>query len=263
MEQLLILQQEYFGYKTKDFYIFFSTDEISVYPNYNYSKDTYTDFEEIVKEYNESDDENKLNELIDKLTDIWPDYTNYDYDTYFLDISYALRGIKISFSSSSAEGIQIYENYNGKFKEEQPDYSDLTYKVNQSLILENEKNRKLVFGTIADDSSNEELQFSNIFAVEYGRVSTEDERKNNINIRCKTCEYPDNTLDDTIIMNDYIWADDSHLIYNIQGKGIYMYNAITRQTSVIVEGTETYKIKDYDKTTKTLQYDDTTIMIKF
>ena len=42
-----------------------------------------------------------------------------------------------------------------------------------------------------------------------------------------------------------------------------MYNAITRQTSVIVEGTETYKIKDYDRTTKTLQYDDTTIMIKF
>lgn len=94
-------------------------------------------------------------------------------------------------------------------------------------------------------------------------VAENDERKNNINVRCKTGEYPDNTLDDTIIINDYIWADDSHLIYNIQGKGIYMYNAITRNTSTILEGEETYKIKGYDRTTKTLQYDEKSVIIKF
>ena len=260
---LIMRKLDQFGYKTNDFYIFFSSNDISIYPNYNYSEDSYTEFENLVKEYSESDDENKLLDFTDKLTDIWPDYTSYNYDRNFVEITYCLRGVKIEFSSSNAEGIQIYENYNGKLKEEQPNYSDLTYKVDQNLIIENEESRKVSFDIIADDSSNEELKYSNIFTLEYGMVAENDERKNNINVRCKTGEYPDNTLDDTIIINDYIWADDSHLIYNIQGKGIYMYNAITRNTSTILEGEETYKIKGYDRTTKTLQYDEKSVIIKF
>ena len=42
-----------------------------------------------------------------------------------------------------------------------------------------------------------------------------------------------------------------------------MYNAITRNTSTILEGEETYKIKGYDRTTKTLQYDEKSVIIKF
>ena len=246
------------GYKTNDFYIFFSTDEISVYPNYNYTAGDYTELESIIAEYNESQD---LNDFVDKLTDVWPDYTSYDYDTNFLEISYALKGMKISYSSTSTEGIQIYENYNGNLKNTQYDYDVVTYKVNQSLILENEESRLMKKGIIPDDSGESELQISNIFILEFSNV--DDDRKNKLSVRCKTGEYPDNTLDDTIIINDYIWADDSHLIYNIQGQGIYMYNAITRETSTILEGEETYSIEDYDRTTKTLTYDDSQILINF
>lgn len=246
------------GYKTNDFYIFFSTDEISVYPNYNYTAGNYTEFEKLVAEYDESKD---INDFMDKLTDLWPDYTSYNYDTNYLDIYYALRGVKISYSTTSSEGIQIYENYNGYLKNSQYNYEEVTYKVNQSLILENEQNRILVMKTIMDDYNNEELQKSNMFVLEYKAI--DEERKNNISVRSKTGEYPNNTLDDTIIINDYVWADDSHLIYNIQGKGIYMYNAITRETSTIVEGEETYNIEDYDRTTKVLTYDDSKVVIKF
>ena len=47
---------------------------------------------------------------MDKLTDLWNDYDLYNYDKNYLDISYTLKGVRISYSSEDKDGIQIYEN---------------------------------------------------------------------------------------------------------------------------------------------------------
>lgn len=128
--------QNIIGYKTKDFYIYFTKDEISIYPNYDYD---YTEFEKLVKEYNEK---KNINDFTDKLTDIWPDYDIYNYDSKYVEIYYTLKGVKISFSSHNKEGIQIYENYKGDLKTQTEDLTDVYYKLDQNLFIRSRTKKK-------------------------------------------------------------------------------------------------------------------------
>lgn len=248
-----------YGYKTKDFYVYFSSNQISIYPNYNYTELTYKDFEDIVKQF--SKDKN-INDFMDKLTDIWPDYDLYNYDTTFLEIDYTLKGVRIAYSTEGNDGIQLYENYSGSLADSKESLEEVHYIIDENLIIKNELNRIVKESVIPDDYDNETLKVSNIFVVTGNMV--DDSRMNNITILCKNGQYPHATLDDTIIMSKYVWADDTHLIYNIQGQGIYLYNAATRQTKTILSGKdETYNLTDYDRESKVLTYDGKKVVIKY
>lgn len=247
------------GYKTNNFYVFFSNDQISIYPNYNYTASNYIEFENLVKEYSKNKD---INDFMDKLTDLWKDYDLYNYDKNYLDIRYTLKGVRISFSADSKNGIQIYENYNGNLKNNQNLSDEIFYKLDESILLESELERMVIEKTISNDTDAEELRFSKLFLVECEKL--DDKRKNKIRIKSKTKEYTNNELDDTIIISEYIWLDDMNLLYSIQGKGIYIYNAITRKTRTLIEGNdETYNVTDYDRESKVLKYDDKRVVIRF
>ena len=235
------------GYKTKDFYVVFSDNEISIYPNYDYD---YTEFENLVKEYNNKKD---INDFMDKLTDIWPDYDNYSYDTNYVTISYVLKGVKISFSSKSNDGIQIYENYKGSFKQEKPEYTNLYYKLNESLIIVKEKQRKMEDMFEGNEGAPNDIRYSSKFCV----LSTlEDGYYKKVKIRSLDENYPNNELDDTLVLTSYAWADDIHLIYGVSENGLYIYNAETRETEKILSGQENFKITNYDRNTNIIEYDD-------
>ncbi len=235
------------GYKTKDFYVMFTENQISIYPNY---KNDYTEFEELVKEYNDKKD---INDFLDKLTDIWPDYDTYEYNETSVKISYALKGVKIEFNSYEKKGIQIYENYKGNLKEEKTDYCDTYYQLNKNLIVETENNRKIQ-GTQYDNSGVEEdpIHYSSRFFLE---CNYEEGRYINIKIIAIDKNYPNNEFDNTIKINTYVWADDSHLIYSIKGKGLYEYNAESRETKTLLTGSEEYNITDYNRNDNILEYD--------
>ncbi len=199
---------------------------------------------------------------MDKLTDLWNDYDLYNYDKNYLDISYTLKGVRISYSSDDKDGIQIYENYNGKLKNNQVSYDEVYYKLDESILIENETKRIVEEKTIPDDTNVDELKTSNLFVLEYEKI--DDERKNKIRIKSKTNEYTNNELDDTIIISEYIWLDDTHLLYSVQGKGIYIYNALKKSIRTLVEdNNQTYNIKDYDRASKVLKYDDKKVVIRF
>ena len=100
--------------------------------------------------------------------------------------------------------------------------------LDESILLESELERNVIEKTIPDDSNEEELRVSKLFLVEFETL--DDTRKNKIRIKSKTKEYTNNELDDTIIISEYIWLDDTHLLYSVKGKGIYIYNAITRES---------------------------------
>lgn len=235
------------GYKTKDFYVVFSDDEISIYPNYEYD---YTEFENLVKEYNSKKD---INDFMDKLTDIWPDYDNYSYDTNYVTISYTLKGVKISFSSKSNDGIQIYENYKGLFKQEKPEYTNLYYKLNESLIMLKEEQRKMQDMFEGNEGDPNDIHYSSKFCV----LSTlEEGYYKKIRIYSVDKNYPNNELDDTLVITSYVWADDTHLIYGVSENGLYIYNAETRKTEKILSGQENFKITNYDRNTNIIEYDD-------
>ncbi len=60
---------------SKDLYVCFTTNEISVYPKITYN---YTMFERLLEQYNEDKD---FNSFMNNLTSMWPDYSYYAYDT--------------------------------------------------------------------------------------------------------------------------------------------------------------------------------------
>lgn len=246
------------GYKTKDYYVFFSDDEISIYPNHNYDSSTYVEFEKLVENYNENQD---LNEFMDELTDLWPDYDSYEYDSSYLSISYALKGVKISFNLGEANGIKLYENYNGSLKTEQKSYKNVYYNIDKNLMSELENIRPLQKKLIDNSGiTDDPLHFSNKF---YFTAGVSGDYYSKIKIISIDGLYPNNELDDTILIDTYVWADDTHLMYSIAGKGIYMYNAVNRKTDTLVTGEETYKIKNYDRETKILEYDDKKVLINY
>lgn len=244
------------GYRTKDFYIYFTNDTISIYPNYDVD---YTQFENLVKEYNQNKD---ANDFIYKLTDIWPDYDSYIYDTNYVDICYSLKGVRVTFSSYEKEGIQIFENYKGELKTEKEDLTDVYYKLNQNLFVQTEKKRMMQSGMYNDDYLKEEdpLHYSEKFVIQINGEGTD---RTQIRIESKDGQYPKNELDESIRIYKYVWADDSHLVYSIYGQGLYLYNAETRQTETLITGEDNFEITGYNKDTNIIEYDGNRAKIEF
>lgn len=103
------LEDKLIGYKGKEIYVFFTTDEISVY---RVEKENQgTEFQELIEEYQKKRIEK---DFVTKLTDLWNDYNVYNYDAYTVDLSYALKGIKIQYGVTKDHGIIVYQNYTGK-----------------------------------------------------------------------------------------------------------------------------------------------------
>ncbi len=242
-------EQAILGYRTANYYIYFTKDEISIYPNYKF--EDYDSFEKLLKEYGEKQD---INEFLYELTDIWPDYDKYEYDTNYVEIWYTLKGVKISYNSVNPEGIQIYENYKGNLKTELPEFKNVYYKMDENLIMEKEKLRQMSTGMYDDSIKNENpILWSNKFIF---RGDYKENSYRNVKIESIDNQYPNNEFDDTIQVYKYVWADDSHLIYSIQRKGIYVYNAETRETYTLIEGEDEYNITNFDRNTKTIEYDE-------
>ncbi len=242
-------------YKTKDFYVIFSKEEISIYPN---RRNDYTEFEKLVEKYNEKQE---INDFIYELTDIWPDYDIYNNDNNYVELYYTLKGVKISFSSRDSEGIQIYENYKGDLKTNTEDYKNVYYKLDQNLMLEAESERRFVHELTGERGSSEDsILISDEFQI---LASYDNESYKNIKIYSLNENYPNNEFEDYISIKSYVWADNEHLIYSISNDGIYMYTATTRQIDKMLDGKQTFNITNYNRNTKALEYDGQTVTVSF
>lgn len=239
---------EYIG---KDFYICFSEDEISVYPRLTYN---YTQFEKIVEQYNEDKD---FTSFMNKLTNLWPDYSYYYYDTDFCKIYYPLQGVKVDNSTNALNGIQIYQEYTGSFKEDNKDYYQLYYKTNDSLIIEQELTRRMEKSEIPNDTGT-------YLSTKYAEKSTinEDGKKYDIAFFSIDGSNPDSELSKNIYASATYWYDDDNFIYSIDYQGIYVYNATTRETKTIVSGTDKFEVTNFDYANKILTYDGKDIKIE-
>ncbi len=240
-----IEQGETLEYMGKDLYVFFSNNEISIYPRISYD---YTSFEKILEQYNE---DHNFNNFMNKLTNIWPDYSSYYYDTSYCKIYYPLKGVKIDNSTNALNGIQIFQEYQGNLKNEHKDYYQLYYKTSDSLIFEEERNRRMleVDQINLTDGTYESSKY--IMKADF----SEDGRPYNIAFTSKDRQNPDSELNKNVYANKTYWYDDDNLIYSVNKEGIYMYNATTRETKTIVSGTDEYDITNFDYDNKILTYD--------
>lgn len=236
-------------YKCKDLNIIFKENQVSIYPetkNVDYEK-----FEKLLEEYNTEKD---IKKFMDKLTTLWPDYYTYDYDYDYLYITYPVKGVKISYGKNNTENIQLYSNYGGNLiEEDEIDLYDVYFKKDKNLLIDQETRNDML------DMCGDPEEGTKFILI---GDSTKDGLKD-VYIKSIDKEYPDADLDSNILIYKYIWVDESNVIYSIRNKGMYLYNATSRNTYKIVEGIEEYNIIDYDKETHELKYDDKEVKINY
>lgn len=241
------------GYKTKDCYLFFQQKQISIYPYDTSNKDK---FAALVSTFENTLDQTKL---VDDTKALWNDYDTYHYQGVSnLELTYALKGVKIQFNAGNQNGIVLYRNYLGKITND-TDISEVKngtktlpnniYFENKNLIYEVEKTRyygsyqfdsaynsyilsyhdtrtkfpKLMEDTTKNDYKNKSNQF---FVIRYGNLAYVSSIKN---------EYPPFQIDSVL---STLWIDDTHLVYSIDGNGIFTYNAMTRENKKILSEVE-------------------------
>ena len=242
-------EQQLIGYKTEDFYVWFSDDEISIYPRYSTD---YAEFEELANEYEKNPDPNNF---MYKITDIWQDYDLYTANEGYVQVRYTNKGMKFEYSVSNKVGIQIFENYSGEIKENVEKYKNVYFQLDKPLSADAEIDRRYT-KIVCDNNAlyTDPLHASKEFCL----ITTynDDESFSNVKVRSLNEEFPNYEFDESISINTYVWADDSHLIYSIKNNGIYLYNAKTRETTRILDGENEFNITDYDRENNILIYDE-------
>lgn len=105
------IEENLIGYKGTEIYAFFGNKFISIYKVEDYENDKLVD---ILKDFQEERDVKKF---VSAITDMWPDYDKYTYDTKFVDLKYSLKGVKVQFNISTTHGLVIGNNYKGNIEE--------------------------------------------------------------------------------------------------------------------------------------------------
>lgn len=253
-------EYDFIGYMSYNLYVFFWEDRISVY-----KVDSMTDEQQFLTLFEKFRQDLDLRSFVNALTDMWPDYSYYAYDTDYLQLTYILKGIDIKINIDMDNGVTFYSNYNGSYlqdliqqKDNLPSY---TYYNNENLVYKNEYsktrtplNRDYVISNFEGEKNIYEINMSKnigekqIIYEKYSKSyviyrSFNSDNTYKMYIISINADYPDSEIDENT--SSYLWLDDIKLIYSIKNKGIYLYNAETREKSTIIEGQDNFEIKDY------------------
>ena len=133
------------GYKTEKFYVFFSNGQISIYPVESFDENKNKQFAEIISEY--INNTGIYKETLQKVTQLYPDYSEYIQNDDSIELKYPLKGFEIKMGNNEESGIYIYSNYNGLIsldtKKEDLQLKTLNnvYLVNSNFIFDEELTR--------------------------------------------------------------------------------------------------------------------------
>ena len=244
------------GYKNQTLYVFFCDGEISVYRNeQNYEIE---EFENLIKEYNETKD---YNTFVTKLTDLWPDYDSFTKTNNRVSLRYTLKGITIDFNVITNNGITLYKNSNQALLEDIKNGemipASIYTELDNDLIFIEETNMRQMDMTTRNPPSNKNNLNSEKYVVGYRQVNNgglED-----VAFYSRDKENIDIELKDAYIDGLYK-IDDDNYIYNISGRGIYKITLSNMQYKTIVQGNESFYIKKIEN--NIIYYDNTKIEIK-
>lgn len=103
------------GYKTDEYYVFFSNGEISIYPIQESNEQDNEQFASITSELTNSGD---IDRFISQLTEIYPNYDEYYKNQNELSIKYSFLGLKIQVDRNKNYRLTIYNNFQGKITQD-------------------------------------------------------------------------------------------------------------------------------------------------
>lgn len=142
------------GYKGKDVYVFFGENTVSVY---RVEKETVS--EEVLNLMEEFRQNRSSKRFIAKLTELWTDFNDYEVEDDYINVEYALKGVRIQFNVTNEHGIILYQNYTGDIEKginisdlkDKEDYEIPKYTYihsDEDLVFEAEKSRAFKFEEI-------------------------------------------------------------------------------------------------------------------
>jgi len=246
------------GYKSKDIYIFFTETEISVYRNdTTYSNEFYDNMKKFAN--NEID----FQTFVDNLTSIWQDYDEYTVKEDYYKLLYTLKGIEVQVSSANKDGVNIYSNYIGLYKNE--DIKSLINSgrvhlcTNENLVHNTEiqrilKDRDLTYAyssyaqVVEPDKPTSKLFY-------YQVTKDENDKVTKVGFLSVDGQNINNELKEN--MNSYIWYNDSIFLYGKTQDGIYAYDVINRKSKKILSGNDNFEIKGIEG--NKLKYDNKSV----
>lgn len=257
-------QENIVGYKSDKIYVFFEKDEISVY---RVEEGNNEDFVNLI---NNLENENDIKKIASTLTDIFPDYDEYEIQGESIRIIYSSKGIELKYNITNQQGFTLYNNYTGNIKEDKTIKNIDGKDIPKYVYIDSENN--LVFLTeqkrraqIEERSYYYSLQLNedetnklNVLSSEFDYYIKYEQNNKIIKFFSKDNKYPKIELE--VNFNSYMWIDDYRFMYSIKNKGIYALDLRNQKTTTIIEGNEEFNFKSYNN--NILKYDEKMITIK-
>ena len=251
---------EIIGYKGEHFYIFFNKNEISVYRTIETDAD---EFFRLVDEF--LNDEIDFLEMMNKLTYMWPDYSEYNYTSEKVFISYPQKGVDIKINYDNTTGIIIYNNFDKNITRIKTymENTEFIGKLQVDNVFEAEKKR--IRENLEEKEIIEEYKKENVLpgyvsmVYDCYPILEDNTYITKVKFIAKDNMRPNRELNDTI--DSYLWINDTTFMFSKTKDGIYLYDLNTGTVRQILSGEENFEIESYQN--GVLKYDEKELQMQF
>ena len=206
---------------------------------------------------------------MNKLTYLWPDYSEYEYNSTSVFISYPLKGIEIAINNGDINGILVYNNNKSTLSKIRRYLENTNFvgRLQIDSVFEAEKRRvdkeKNLIKNCDDyiDGLDEETKKIIGESMNYKIFAKKDLNGYiyEMNFISKYGEHPNRQLADS--MNYYLWLNNDYFLYSKVNKGIFFYNVNTGRVQRVLTGTGEFKLNSFEN--GILNYDDEVIQLQF
>ena len=202
-------------------------------------------------------------DFMNELTYLWKDYSEYTYSSEYMFIAYPNRGIEVKLNYNNESGIILYNNISEKLDTTKKYLKNTEFlsKLQLDSVFEAEKRRVKKENQFKEECKTFEKE-ENTKSMLYYSYFDKDDNDNTIKVyfKSKTGEYPDRELNETV--DTYVWISDNYYIYSIYGQGIYCFDVITGEKTVVTEsGSELFQIESFEN--NILKFDGGKLVLEF
>jgi hypothetical protein len=237
-------KEHVFGYKGKDFYIFFMGEEriseISVYRRDTiYSKDS---LKKLLEKHKADDDGTVVYKMVEELLKDWPAYDLYYNERGGVGVSYDSIGINIDnlYADRGGPYITVFGNFEGDISSEVTlpaqlellkDFSNdmVLLKLDTDRIFEMELDRQRQAGHIEElrkqggvlsPDGTKRIMDNEGGTYEHAGLFLCYVNKDKPDVEIKTAHFPGNIN----------WLDNRFIIFSVSMNGIYIYDSLKNKT---------------------------------
>ncbi|MCR5186096.1 MAG: hypothetical protein K6D97_03145 [Clostridia bacterium] len=252
---------EVLGYKSKEFYAFVTEKEVIIVRRYT---PAYDEFAKISLDY--KNDAIDINDYMNKITTIWPDYDEFYMGENSFRLTYSTKGIEIKDNYEQVDQVVIYNNClldeatlnslldSDKFLAQQKIDSVAQY------TIEIAEKRNAYLSKCEEFIKQYKTDENPLTNSRYGLYADYSASGNIYKIYFidKLDQSPNREITENI--SSFAWLNDETLIYSVKNRGIYYINLLTGKRGTVLTGEDEFNILSFAN--GLLRYDDKKVRIE-